>query len=107
MKRRSTMQTVMFTAALAGAMLGVRSPALASGATRLAGLDLSDLDADERKLFDKVVRGEICPCGSAMSLGKCLQRDDFKVVRFPNTGRDTMASWAISTAWGESKVKLA
>lgn len=39
-------------------------------------IDLSDMDADERALFDKVTGGEMCPCGAAMSLAKCLPRQD-------------------------------
>jgi len=39
-------------------------------------VNLSDMDADERALFDKVTGGEMCPCGSAMSLAKCLPRAD-------------------------------
>ncbi len=50
----------------------------APGGAGAAGgaVNLSDMDAEERALFDKVTGGEMCPCGSAMSLAKCLPRED-------------------------------
>ncbi len=62
--------TRLLTALVLGACL---LPSPASGA---GPVDLSDMDADERALFDKVTGGEMCPCGAAMSLAKCLSRDD-------------------------------
>ena len=51
-------------------------PAFAAGADRVGDVDLSNMDAAERALFHKVVAGELCPCKVALSLGKCLQRED-------------------------------
>lgn len=54
--------------------LTLSDPSLAAAAA--GPIDLSDMDSDERALFDKVTGGEMCPCGAAMSLAKCLPRPD-------------------------------
>jgi predicted DsbA family dithiol-disulfide isomerase len=59
-----------------GVAMAFAAPA-ASGAepVPVPGLDLSDMSPDERGALDRVLKGEICPCGNAMSLAKCLQRE--------------------------------
>ena len=36
----------------------------------------ADLTPAQATLFDKVARGELCPCGLPMSLARCLERED-------------------------------